>query len=302
MFRKCLVCSALVAIAFGCSKKNTSSTETPDQTVISDSGPSGPTITLKFREKKVGDKSIVTGTNNQSITNTVTGPQGKKQEAPKTVEKYEYIEVILEMPAGAELPTKFTRHYKIAEQRLGDGPLMKPSYVGKTVLFEKKDGQYTISADGKPLPEEEDKIFHLALNKPSELKESDFAPKKPVAINESWTVDPAVIEKWANSIGFPINRAKSHATSKLAKAYIKDDKQWGVIESKIDFVIEGEDRGTTAFGSLTLDVTLDMVLDGSSIEKVMNSKRKGRIAGKNGVFQIDWVVEGDSVETQTPIK
>src|SRR5438874_2556159 len=139
MFRRMIPLAVAIVLVVGCSKKK----DEGGGGGGGDSGSGDPNATyvLKVREEEKGDKALITRTENG--TTTIDGPG--KNGTETIASKFEYVEEILDMPAGATKPTKLTRAYKAAEK---GSPTKAMSFAGKTVLIEKgKAGNYTATID-----------------------------------------------------------------------------------------------------------------------------------------------------------
>src|SRR5262249_2185813 len=152
-----------VVIVLGCTKKKTEDTAPSGGGSGGGGGtpeppPPGQTYTITLRPQRAGGQKA--GVERPKGTNTKTkrGGERKGTEKETETERIEYTETIIELPAGTDRPTKFTRNYKVAEEGEGDGPAMPLSCVGKTIFFDKRDdGAYAITSNGKPLPPDEEK-------------------------------------------------------------------------------------------------------------------------------------------------
>src|SRR6478735_8160581 len=100
MFRRMIPLAVAIVLVVGC-KKKTPSTD-------NDGGDPNATYTIKLREAQQGDKS----TNTSHETAALDFGKGQKL---NTETKLEYTEHIIEMPAGAAVPTKLTRTYTVAK-------------------------------------------------------------------------------------------------------------------------------------------------------------------------------------------
>src|SRR5579872_1518791 len=242
MLRKSLIFCALISIAFGCSKKKPTESSSEPPPVISNTNANSTAAPsnyfLKIRDEKVGDKSSVTETKSESTTITlnITGLKGTKSDPKKSAEKSEYIEVVHSLNPGEIFPTKFTREYKHAEYKKGDENSKPTSYSGKTVLFEKSFGHYSVLVGKNSLPVDEDQRFRESLEKLDKIKYSEMMPKTPVKLNEPWHLDPILVSRMGKVIGFPSSEGKSQASGTLTNVYTKGGKQWGVIEFKYNYV------------------------------------------------------------------
>jgi len=289
IFRRLIPLAVAIVLVIGCKK-----TEDTGGTG-GESGDPNATYTINIREEQQGDKMLVVKT--ESFSSTTTGDL--KNESEKGKAKYEYTEEILEMPEGADKPTKLTRMYKTAEKSEKGEAMKALSYSGKTVTIEKKGKLYTASVDGKPLQGPETDDLLKDYNKPGSFKPEDILPKKAVKLNETWTVDEAGLKKVAAASGLPLDTAKSSLTGKLTKAYTKNGKQWGTLELKFDMALAAPAGGS---GKFDTDMTIDTPIDGSSHELTRKMKAKGTVGFAQGGKSVKTVIEATEEETRTPGK
>src|SRR5262249_48115620 len=146
----------------------------------------GDSVRVKSSEQGVV-KINVTDNNNNEIEN----------KTEKKSDSFEFVETILEKPAGATTATKLKRQYQTAE-RIEDGNKSTLPYQGKSVVIEKKDKKYQFQIEGGEEitgkdAEELDEEFNQGDFK--NLSPELFLPKKAVAINESWKMEAGPILK-----------------------------------------------------------------------------------------------------------
>ncbi len=317
MLRKCMIFCALMTIAYGCSKKKPTATETPTEPPSANSNANSNSVAvpsnyfLKIRDEKVGDKSLVTEAKSEltAFTLTIAGLKGTKTDPKKSAEKSEYIEVVHALKPGEIFPTKFTREYKHAEFKKGNEASKPTSYSGKTVSFEKTFGHYSVLVDKNSLPVDEDRRFNEALERLDKIKYSEMVPKTPVRLNEPWYLDSVLVDRMGKVMGFPPSEGKSQASGKLINVYSKAGKQWGVIEFKYDYVIEGnyyldeeQQIGLTVTGNIAQTWTVDIVMDGSSNEAITKRRSYGTVELKGKDIAGTVKIDKDYAETRTPVK
>jgi hypothetical protein len=308
MLRKCLFFCALLITAFACSRKKTPETvaETTNNPPLNstplpkkDSLPVPEFVTLKLKGDVLGIKRFVTEVHNGTLTMTLNG----KPDSKKSYSRNEYTEEILALTKGELYPTKFIRSYKIAERTTGVKPSMAASYSGKTVLFEKTFGLYSVLVDKNSLPVEEDQEFRDLLEKSGRNVYSTWLPPNPIRINAPWQLGQSAFEQFSIGMGLGIDKSKSKNSGVLTKLYYKGKTLWGVLEFNFNIVIEGNvrDSGLVASGTDNQTVILDMVVDGSSNEGVVKRKNNGKweMAGKGLAFTI--IYDDEDVETITPV-
>ncbi|MCI0703218.1 MAG: hypothetical protein L0241_19235 [Planctomycetia bacterium] len=301
MYRRLIPLAIAIALVVGCKKKT--------ENTGGDGGggepePTGPAITIKLRDDKVGDMVLITETTLRTQTANATGPKGKVSQSQKVSEKYEYTETILEMPAGSNVATKSTREYKVAEKSEDGGPMKPLSYANKTVLIQKQGALYTYTIDGAPIDWDEAKKFRDTYEKADKFKNEDMLPKKAVQLNEKWALDSLVVKKVAGELPFPINVEKSTVTGRLTKTYTKDQQQWGVLEIKIDLVVDGTKSGAKLSGNLGMTLTVDTAIDGSTLDGVFTTRMYGRIVATQAAAgtEAETILEGEGKHTRTTVK
>src|SRR5947209_13832178 len=169
--------------------------------------------------------------------------------------------------------TKFTRTYSKAVKSEDDGDAGKPSYVGKTVTFERKGDK--VEATGEGVDEKD--LRELAKEAHNELQEPSLAPKQEVPVGGTWKLDKQALTALAGQLREGMDLDSLKAQAKLLKVYPKDGQQWGTIELDVSAAIK-------KFGPLALaktlpfkmKMTLDTAIDGSSTANQL----KGTIAVK----------------------
>lgn len=266
MFRKLLPLAAAVVLVLGCSKKKDEGGGGGGDGGV-DSDPNA-TFTIKIREPQQGDKVEVTEANSMTNEKTKAG----KSESMTNKTRYEYTEHVIEMPAGADKPTKATRAYKVAERTDFKTKEVKAlSFQGKTVTIEKDakkgPGGYKFTVDGKPLDFVDAMDIEGEFRNDRKKNELEiFLPKNPVKVGDTWTVDPDKMKDFMGGIGAAGDKSKTF-TCKLTRAYTKDGKQWGVISLDFETTVDvaaaskGRESGT---GSVKMSGTIDAVIDGSA--------------------------------------
>ncbi len=153
---------------------------------------------------------------------------------------FTYRETGLAKADGAVQFTSLKREYKKAERAV-DGVKETLPYQGKTVILDKKEGKYSFRIVGGELLDGKDADeLHDEFNKSNlkSLNRDFFLPKNPVKVGDPWTLDvDPVARAIAKSCNFALDDAKSTGTSRLLRAYRKDGRQYGVIETVMDFPI-----------------------------------------------------------------
>src|SRR5262249_47323679 len=105
------------------------------------------------------------------------------------------------------------------------------------------------------------------------VRQSILLPKKAVKVNESWKIDPQMIikKRERDYEGVKIDADKTVATGKLLKAYQKDGRQFGVMETHIEMPFRGAmmlDNDTKAEidpgAKMIIATKVDACIDGKS--------------------------------------
>ncbi len=296
MYRKLIPLAVAIVFAVGCGKKPKESDGGGGGGGDSGGGDPGTTYTIKVREVQKGDRMGVVA--NMKQTNTLS--LGADSKTTTSEESYEYVQTVLEMPAGVREPTKATREYKVAKATDPTGQMRDLSFAGKTVEIELKNGKYTFAVGGKAITDVEAGRLALEFRKAEKSNKALmplFLPKGPVKLNESWAVDPAAVKELAGSEGTVFD-ASSTITGKLTKAYTKSGKQWGTIEFTMNLVVTGLGPNKPPLsGPTTGSMVLDCPIDGSSSEGTQTMKTSGNLKGNvpMGVLTI----KGGEESTQT---
>ncbi len=236
------------------------------------------TYTIKIKKAEQGDRSKVEKTDRDDTQTRVLDPDGKalREEGKKKTTYLVYEETVLEKEKGKKKASRLRRKYEKAEVTR-DGSTEALPYQGKTVLIEKKAGEYHFRIEGGedlagPGAEALNQEFNKNKDEGPDMDEL-LMPKKPVKVNESWKIDPDAIakafEKGAEN-NITVDRARSAATGKLLRAYQKDGHQFGVIEFAIDLPISGSmklgDNLKAAVGpgaKFSAKGTVDACIDGT---------------------------------------
>lgn len=235
------------------------------------------TYTIKLKTPGKGDVARVTDTATATTEWKAYSPsegdveEGKASNGGTMV----YTESIFE--TGADMrPIRLRRQYEKAEKTNGD-KVEKLAFDGKAVLIEKKGERYRFQLEGggeltgdaaKPLDDFNDR-------KPGSWENDRLLmPGKPVKLNETWTVNAVEFAKTLTFGGLVLDVAKASGTGKLVKAYKKDGRQFGVIEVQLELPLESFDvngkKTVLEAGSLmTMSVSTDLCIDGSSYEQTL---------------------------------
>jgi len=206
-----------------------------------------------------------------------------------------YEEKTLEVTEGKR--TKYSRKYEKAKDVDGDESDNKV-YQGRTIIYEKSDGKWSVTAEGKPeLSEDDLKDLSEQVNR-SDRPEDALYPKKAVKVGDKWTLPAKETAKLFETLKMDPDTLKGEG--KLVKAHKKGKQQWGTIEYVISF--ESDLPGLKKAKG-TMKATIDQPIDGSSAESKGTFAIKW--AGKQSVeqncmkfnvdFAIDLKVDSDHV-------
>jgi hypothetical protein len=242
------------------------------------------TIKLKHAPE-VGKTITVKESNSKTQTTKLTDGEGNVLEAAKkTTEAVAevYTETVLEM--GDKAAKKYKRTYEKAT-RTRDGKAEARSYEGRTLLFEEKDGKYTVTAEGgKPISKEDLDELTYKANDAGAARDEALLPGKPIKVGDSWKVGGKELARaFEKSWDGKMDPDRSSATGKLVKVYKQDGHPFGVIEMALALA-PTPPPGAKDEKPLVLDMklTLDTAIDGSTTAGVLTMS--GGLAGK-GTFE-----------------
>jgi hypothetical protein len=270
------------------------------------------TYTIKLKHWPDAGKSItVTDTSTQtSISNILDAdgkPLGPKDDKHVQKQEEKYTETVLEK--GEKRPAKYKRVYEKAATSM-DGKATSRSYEGRTIVFELKDGKYTVTAEGeKRLDAKDVEDLTRRANEDEGEKDQLLLPSKPVKVGDTWKIDGKALAKaFANQAQGELDVDKSGGDGKLTKVYTKDGKQFGVVEMtlKLATKVTKLPPGITKFledPTIDMKLTLDTALDGSSTagSLTMTGKVKTKVAGEQkGIkFTVDSLVDVGGKQERT---
>jgi hypothetical protein len=242
-------------------------------------------FTIKLKELGPGETLRA---ESKEITVNKTQNQGEKDKEPskaveeKVTKDLVFTETVIQRPLPDKMPTKVKRVFDKAQITLSkDGApaeLKSLPHNGKTVWIEKKETAYEFRIDGGDVFK--DPVLDNEFNGgQQEQHKRLFLPTQPVAEGGTWKIDTAPFLQ-----GFKkdekVTVSKAEGTAKLVKAYKKDGRQFGVIESAVtmEFKIDVKDvdpkvKGSTL--SATQKVVMKMTFDGC----IDGSRAEGRVQG-----------------------
>jgi hypothetical protein len=271
---------------------------------------------VKLGKPGPGDQFQVKADNSTEVEFKGLDSNGQAVFEKKEVKGHHFVfrETGIERAAAGGDLVKVKRAYKKA-QRIVDGDRRTLPFQGETVLIEKaKDGPFSFQIEGDEVLMGEDvKELHEEFNKGGAGKLIGlFLPRKAVMAGDSWKVDVAMLAKDFSKDGkIKIDAAKSTGSGKLAKAYKKDGKQFGVIEMTVNMAVShlvGDD-GTempAKVGKITIKIEWDGAIDGSLSETKTTFTIDGEIraaAQVNGMdLTIDIMLHAKADDVRTPVK
>jgi hypothetical protein len=232
-------------------------------------------FTVKLKELGPGDSSRVELSETQAfkIVTTIAKEKEPKIDQSQRNKQVFYTETVLEQPEGAPRPTRIKRSYEKAIDKMTLGPDKKEvaqAYSGKTVLIEKKGDKYEFRIDGGgPLLQGVADLNNEFNGIDQTNQKKTFIPPGPVALDESWKIDPKGFLGDLTKEG-KAEVLKSEGTARLVKVYKKDGRQYGIIESVLDIHIAAAGKGVAGQPDMemkgTMKITMDACIDGSIAE------------------------------------
>ena len=302
MFRKMIPLAVALVLVIGCKKKaedgGGGGGGGGDGKIDSDPNAA---FTIKLRDEQAGDKTEQTVTETATVMYSLDGKSEKVREDTKLV----YTETIIDFPAGAGSPAKFTHTYTMAmKYDQAAGGMKSLPFEGKTVTIEPAArSQFTV--DGIRLKGNDALDLSREYSLKGASKKDDLLPKKAVKVGETWDLDAGVLKVLGRDMSFSLNMTKSKLTGKLTRAYIKDGKQWGVIALDLDLVLntvaaggvgKSMARGSSA-GTVKVTGLLDAVIDGSVRDGTMTMTVKMDVTRDEDGGEMK--ITTDTVRTQT---
>jgi hypothetical protein len=238
-------------------------------------GQDGEAYTIKVKKAGEGDTVRAERTESGAQHVKVADLKGNvlNEEDKKAEKKFVFTETILSKKPG-ERATRLKRKYEKAEQT-ADGETTTLPFQGKTVLIEKKGGKFVFRVEGgDELTGDDAKALNEEFNKKGKLDEAAieklFLPQQAVKVGETWKIDPAAVNKGlAEGAGLQVYGDKTAGTGKLKRVYKKGGRQFGVIALHVQLAPKSvSEKGKTMQvepgGKMTLDIDLDICIDGSS--------------------------------------
>lgn len=251
-------------------------------------------VTIKITYPKPGERArtrVEEKTTNKTIFTIGGMDQGKDEVKTKSLI---YVDEIIENPKNAKRATKLKRTFEKAVIGL-DGRTTTLPIEGKTVLIEKKGDTYSFTVDGKALEGESLALLSSEFNKPDEGMREIALPKEPIKPGGKWNIDKNALAKSLAAMGGPaFDKDKMTATGTLVKTYMKDGKQFGVLQIAIEGPITslgGKNELEIKDGKLTLLYSGDGCIDGTSADGKSTGKMTLAVTGSTANVVIKAQIE-----------
>jgi hypothetical protein len=268
-------------------------------------------FTIKLREETDGDVVLHTRNKTEMNKTTISDGAGKvlKKDDTKNAEVQEFKETTLKRETGKP-PVKLEREYIKMQDKGKTSPL-----EGKTIIAEKVGAKYTFTdKKGQAVAGAVKDALTKEFSDKSESGKFErmVLPKAPVKVGDTWKLELAEILKEFGTKGdMEFDTAKATGKGTLTKAYKKDGKQFGVMSMKIDAPLKSMGKGQLKFaeneGKLSLDLSMDVCIDGTASEGTMTMKMAltgtatlEQLPGARAVF--DLLIDGTETQKQLPRK
>ncbi|MFL5339541.1 MAG: hypothetical protein ACJ8F7_05170 [Gemmataceae bacterium] len=276
--------------------------------------------TIKLsKPEQPGDRCRQTIVKTDTMAGRILDTNGnalRKNNERKTINSV-CVEKILAKEAGKR-STKLTQTYEKAIM-FAKGTEIDVGLAGRTVTIEYADKKYKFTYEnGDPVtgPAEDflkDEFKDRDDDTDGKKMEVAMLPKKPVKVGETWKCDvDALIKGFGADMGSAVDPKKTTANGKLLKAYVKDDRQYGVVEVHMEVALTRMGKGDQAIkmvngAVMRATVTLDGAIDGGREEGVMSAKLTirgdGKITGPDGNdYDVKLEVTTNGTNTRKPVK
>src|SRR5262245_41203955 len=270
---------------------------------------------IKLKKRQKGDAVTVAYEEQTTNAMIVSGADGKvvEKKNQRMLEVAKFREEILEKEPSKRA-TKLKRTYEKASVTI-DGKAEVFEYSGTAVTIEKAGDGYSFTADGGKVLKGKSaglltKEFSGKKSDTDDVEEK-VLPKKPVAVGDTWDVNVKEFLKELSGEdevkAFDLDKAKG--TGKLAKAYKKGDRQFGVLEIDMTtplVALPGTEFKCEAGSKFDLKLMLDVCIDGSAEAGDMKGDLKfaGKAKGSQGGmdFGLDFDVSVTRTDKHEPVK
>ena len=239
-------------------------------------------VTIKFKERGEGESVLITKIEAGTFSLTIVDAKGKilSEQKDKSADIKEYKETVLKRE-GAKPATKLEREYSKAQSTKG-GTTHDWPVVGKTIVAEKKAGKYTFAFKGGddlagPFADALVKEFSRKGETDNEF-EKLMLPKTAVKPGEKWALDMAPVVKDLGKGGeVEVVAAGAIGVGRLVETYLKDGRQFGKMEYRLEVPIKALGKGTGQVkfldgAKISIDMSMDMCIDGTLEVGTMRSR------------------------------
>lgn len=228
--------------------------------------------TIKLRSKPDAGKSITIKTTTKIGGASKSVDLDGKATDEKIDAKYEDVITETVLEKGDNQPKKFKRTYERLERTENGKAEPRSPWQGKTIVFELKDGKYEASTEKNDDVKAAD-LKNAARQAETDTRTQHLIPAKPVKVGDSWLVDKRILDLFGMEDG--LDKDKSTAEAKLVKAYMKDGRQFGVIEVNMKMQSkEPKDPSSGTTRKIDAKLTLEGVIDGSSTTMTLTTVSK----------------------------
>ncbi len=238
-------------------------------------------FTIKLKERGEGESALITKSEAGSFSVTFVDAKGKTlTQNEKSSDIKEYIETVLKR-AGAKLPTKLEREYIKAQSSKGNTVLDWP-VIGKTIVIEKKNDQYTFGLKtGETLAAPVAEALAKEFSRKSDMDtafEKLMLPKSAVKPGDIWKLDmEPIVKDLAKSRELDVTATNARGVGTLQKTYQQDGRLFGVMAYQLVVPVRALGKGPkqvkfTDGARITIESSMDLCIDGTSEAGTTKSK------------------------------
>lgn len=276
---------------------------------------------IKMKVSSEGDTILVERTATQATRSQILNADGKVYSDDRTTikENFLYKETILAKEAGKAV-TKVRREYEKALLTRGD-KTVPLSFHGKTLIIEKEGDKSHVFDGDKELADKDVLFLDEGFNRGAkDIRDFEkfFIPADPVKVDEAYRLDmPPLIQALVlTGIGakMEVEVTKAEGTGRLVKAYTRDNRPFGRFAVQfsvpVTTMVTRKAKYPALEGSkLTSDVDLDLLIDGSSVNRTTKMAVKLDISamspapeGGNAKFIVSIRNDVEETEKELPKK
>ncbi|MCE9560656.1 MAG: hypothetical protein K8U57_01250 [Planctomycetes bacterium] len=259
-------------------------------------------VTIKISRVKSGDRVKITKTETDSESTTF-GVAGKEEAKSENKSKsMVYVDEIIVAAEKKGPAIKLIRTYEKYENSTPE-PGMSAPPLKVAIQIEKKDNKYTYTVDGKPVEKEVAALLDTEFMKPiSDVDDEDLLPKGPIKPGETWKPNTAkLLKDLAGDGKLLTDEEKSTIVCKLVSATKKNDKQYGVIELKVDLAVKaigGKKEILIKSGKMTFTMTGNVCLDGTDPSETSTDEMSFVMEAVVNDIPFKFVAKGTKKETR----